>query len=467
MSDLLSILSNAQSSLAAQRALTATASHNIDNANTEGYSRQRAELVTVTPAEQVRGAFIGRGCTLGTISQARDRFLEAQIPRALADAASSSAQSEALQAYTGFDVGDKSGLGAAVTKFYSTLRALAQNPGDAALRTSFLGSAQALARAFNTTAQGIESTRSGLDADATGLVGEINSAAQAVAALNAQVKAARASGAEPNDLLDLRQRQLDQLATLAGATTVATSEGDVNVVLPGGVTLVAGARAGQLGTLPSASGHVDVRMEKLPDGSGPVALAASALGGTLGGTLAARDGALADALTAVDDLAADMAGALNAQHALGFTTTGAPGGPLFDVSGALGAARSMRLAISSASQLALAGSAAAGPGDATNANALLATESAALDPLDPARRGVQQRLAAIVSQYGASTATAKAFAEQDAAVKDHLATMRDSYSGVSIDDEMITLQQAQRGYEAIAKVIQAADSMLETLLNLR
>jgi flagellar hook-associated protein 1 FlgK len=45
--------------------------------------------------------------------------------------------------------------------------------------------------------------------------------------------------------------------------------------------------------------------------------------------------------------------------------------------------------------------------------------------------------------------------------------MRDSYSGVSIDEEMITMQQAQRGYEAIAKVIQTTDQMMQTLLAIK
>ena len=82
-------------------------------------------------------------------------------------------------------------------------------------------------------------------------------------------------------------------------------------------------------------------------------------------------------------------------------------------------------------------------------------------------KDVQSTLSAIVSQFGSSTAVAKAFADQDGAIKTHLTGLRDSYSGVSIDEEMITMQQAQRAYEAIAKVIQTADGMLETLLNLR
>jgi flagellar hook-associated protein 1 FlgK len=481
MANLLSILSGAQTSLAAQRAVTATASHNIDNANNAGYSRQTASLEALTPAEQVNGAFIGRGATLGTVTQARDRFLEAQIPQALGDAAFSTAQADALQAFHGLDPEAAGGLGPAISGFYSSLRALAQNPSDSGLRSSFLGAANALAQTFNRTSQTIESSRSGLDAQAGGLVGEINSEAAAVAQLNVQVQQARASGAEPNDLLDLRQGHLDKLAELAGATTVATSEGYVNVVLKGGVALVAGARAGELSVQPDDApprdGHLGLLLRQA-DGTGPVSLSNAAVGGSLGGTLFARDG-LGGTLSAsdgslraaganVDQLAFDLANGVNATHQLGYgvglyesTTgldllaTGAPGV-------VAGAARNMAVLITDTDSLAMA-SAPGAPGDAGNAQLLVATESAPLS----GGKDVQSTVSDVVSQFGSFSASAKAFADQDGAVKDQLSKMRDSYSGVSIDEEMITMQSAQRAYEAIAKVIQTTDQMMQTLLAIK
>jgi len=482
MSDLLSILSGAATSLAAQRAVLATAGHNINNANTPGYARQIASLETITPAEQVNGAFIGRGATLGTVSQARDRFLEAQIPRAMGDAAFSTAQSDALQAFHALDVTDTGGLDSAISTFFTSLRALAQNAGDSGLRASFLGAAQALARTFNSTASGIESARSGLDAEASGLAGQITTEAQAVAQLNVQIRQARGSGAEPNDLLDLRQRHLDKLAELAGATTVPTSEGDVNVTLPSGVALVAGNRAGSLSTTADGSGHLDIQITP-PGGSGPTTLSSSALGGSLGGTLSARDGALRTAGERVDRLAFDLARAVNSAHQGGYGLDGSTGLALFapedatpnDVTDDVvaGAASQMAVVITDPARLALAAALAPGktvpaPGDAgnvtrTDGRGLLDTETKGFT----GGKDVQATLSDIVSQFGSSTANAKAYADQDGAIKDHLTSLRDSYSGVSIDEEMITMQQAQRGYEAIAKVIQTADQMLETLLNLR
>jgi flagellar hook-associated protein 1 FlgK len=468
MADLLSILSGAATSLAAQRALTATASHNIDNANTPGYARQRASLEAITPAEQVNGAFIGRGATLTTVTQARDRFLEAQIPQAMGDAAQSSAQSDALQAFHGLDPEASAGLGSAVSGFYASLRALSQNPSDSGLRTSFLGSSQTLALAFQRTSQEIESSRTGIDAQVSGFAGQVDAEAQAVAQLNLQIRQARASGAEPNDLLDLRQQHLDELAALAGATPVPTSEGDVNVTLPGGAALVAGARAGSLSTQPDPAngGHLAIVLTQA-DGTKLPPLANAALGGSLGGALAARDGALATAGTQVDEIAFDLAGAVNAKHAAGYGLDGVTGRPLFAVGAtSSGAAARIAVALSDPAQLAMA-SAPGAPGDAGNAEELIATESAPLDPSDPNSKDVQSTLSSVVAQFGAAAQSARAFADQSAALKDHLTGLRDSYSGVSIDEEMIAMQQAQRGYEAIAKVIKTADEMMQTLLDIK
>jgi flagellar hook-associated protein 1 FlgK len=474
MSDLLAILNNAQSSLAAQRALVATASNNINNANTPGYSRQTAVLEAVQPAEQVPGAFIGRGAKLQTVIQARDKFLEAQVPQAFGSAAFSTAESDALQAYHGLDPNASGGLATALSSFYSALGALAQNPSDVGLRTSFLGASTALAQSFQSASGGIEAARSGLDVSATDLSSQINSEAAAVAQLNDAIRQASAGGGTPNDLLDQRQQHLDQLATLAGASFVSTSSGAINVMLPGGLALVSGDRAGSLSTGPNAPeaaglpSHVGLLFTEA-DGSGPHPVANGSVGGKLGGTLAARDGALATAGAQIDGLASDLAAAVDAQHAAGFLSgppnPAAAGGPLLDVgAGGRGAAARMTLLVTDPTQLALASSASGGSGDAGNANALLATQQASLPT---SQADVQATVSAITAQFGSAAATVQAFASQDGAVKDHLVSMRESASGVSIDEEMISLQQAQRGYEAIARVIQTADQMMQTLLGIQ
>jgi flagellar hook-associated protein 1 FlgK len=229
--------------------------------------------------------------------------------------------------------------------------------------------------------------------------------------------------------------------------------------------LVAGSRAAALALAPDPAngGHLQVQIRAV-DGSGPTALPGSAFSGSVGGTLAARDGALRDAARDVDELAYDLAGALNAVHRAGVGLDGVGGRDLFAPPAQLdGAAMALAVALAAPDQIA-AGLDPSAPGDARNAQALLATESSALAG---SGRDLQATLSGIISAFGAEAQRATAFAAEDLAVHDHVLSLRESASGVSIDEELIQMQKAQRGFEAIAKVIQAADEMLQTLMQLR
>src|SRR5687768_16758030 len=161
MPDLLSILTNGTNGLSAHRAAVQTAAHNIQNVNTDGYSRQRVDL-EASPAEFLRtNAYAGLGVNIGGITQSRDAFIERQMPSTLGAHAQFSAESRSLRSIAGLDPDSAAGLTDAMGKFYSDLRALSQNPSQPGLRAAVVGTARNLAGTFNRTAEGIESARSG------------------------------------------------------------------------------------------------------------------------------------------------------------------------------------------------------------------------------------------------------------------------------------------------------------------
>jgi len=467
MADLLAILSNGSASLLAHRAAASTAGHNLQNANTPGYARQRAELEATRPAHFQGDAYLGRGVRLGAVTQARDRFLERQIPAALTAESRSRAESDALEAVNALGP-EEAGVSSALADFYSSLRALSQNAGDSSLRQAAVGAARSLALTFNGAARAVEGARAGLDAQLEGIAQEANLAAADVARLNQEIAIARAAGAEPNDLLDARQRAMDTLAELVGASPVPAGAGHINMVLPGGTALVAGIRAGTLAATPDPTNGGHLALTLRPPGGGPaVALRPAAVGGRAAGVTDARDGSLAAALGALDGLAFELAGELNAAHRAGFGLDGGTGRDLFDA-GATAAGAALRIAVhggvaGNPDLLAAAATAAELPGDSTALFALLATESAAL----PSGLPPGAALARMVSGFGAAAARARAIAEQDRGIREHLETLRESVSGVSIDEEMVNLTKAQRAFEATMKVITTADQMLETLLSLK
>ena len=469
MSDLLAILNQGATSLAAQQALATTASHNIQNANTPGYARQNAVVVATLPADYAGNAWLGRGSQLQTVVQVRDRFLEAQIPAQLGLSAQSSATASQLSSVSALDPGAAGGMGDALDRFYAALRAMAQNPADPGARQAVVSASRSLANAFQSTRGSLESARAGADAELAGAVGEVNGLARQVADLNAQVRTASVGGAPPNDLLDARQKAVDRLAELTGASPVANNNGDVSLFLPGGAALVSDLQASTLATQadPTNSGHLQLTLAG-PNGA---AQAFTGVGGHLGGVLAARDGALRSAVDGLDALAWDLGNAVNAVHQAGFGLDGTTGDRLFAM-GATQAGAAASLGVDAAiladpRRLAAAGAAtsptSAAPGDATNLQRLVATERAALSNGLTATDG----FAKLTSDFGSAAKSAAAVADQDQAVHDRLLTMRDSASGVSIDDELIALQKAQRGYQAISRVIQTSSDMLDTLMSLK
>lgn len=465
MSGLLALLTQTSGSLQATTAWTATISNNLSNSETLGYSRQRAELAAVLPGDRYGNAWIGRGATLQTVTQARDRFIEAQIPLSIGRHASSSTQSDLLKSVTALDV--DSGVGPSVSNLFSALRTLAQNPGSQNYREAAVGAARNLATSFNSVGKQLGDARTAIDQRLSGTLPEVNQLAAQVADLNIRIREARASGGPPNDLLDTRTKLGDRLAELTGATPVANSADDLNLVLPGGSALVNGNFGATLSVQPDATnrGHFSLLITQ-PDGSGPQALA-NAPGGQLGGMLAARDGALKTSETDLDQLAFDLAGTMNTIHQAGYALDGTTGHAMFSMSATVpGAALSLAVdpALSAnVSLLAASSSAATVPGDATNLQALINSENTTLT----SGLSAGATIARMTAQYGTATASAQASSEADGAVLDHATAMRQSVSGVNVDEELINMQKAQRSYEAISKVIKATDDMLTTLMSIK
>ncbi len=312
---LLTSLNSALTGLRAAMTALQTTGHNVSNAATPGYSRQRVELVAQRPLDSTRFQ-IGSGVAVQRIARIIDQSLELALRGAAASLSDLGARAETLQRLEGL-IGALSGsdIGARIDRLFDAVQEFAARPEDVSTRSQVLAAADGLARTLNQTALRIRETRAQLNGEVRTTVAEINRIADGIAELNAQIVSSENAGASPgtaNDLRDRRDLLLRQLSDLIAVSAVETSTGEVNV-LAGSAFLVFAGRANDLSTTDAVDRGVLVSTPVFADGSLPFTVTE----GRLRGLIESRDGILGGAQASLDVLANALAFEFNRVQSTG------------------------------------------------------------------------------------------------------------------------------------------------------
>jgi flagellar hook-associated protein 1 FlgK len=457
LSGVLSIGSNALSAAAHG---TSVASQNVSNSATEGYSRRLTQLEAI-PLDQ------GGGVRARGSNRVHDAYLERRGLGARAGSGEATARSETLAVLDSVFAEQAGGVGEALDAFDSAISDFASNPNLRANRTSVLSKAEDLSRAFAQTADQLTQARVDANGKITDSVRQVNQKLEQIGALGGQIVAARIHGNEAGDLEDRRDQLVREVAQFIPVKVIPEDNGAITLMMSESRALVdADSRVHKL-VAQSEPTTGDVRIYRQTVGS-LEEVTGLITTGTIGGTIAARDGALATARGALDQLASDVAAAYNTSHAAGFGLDGNTGRNLFAVpAGVAGAASSMAVSADVAGQpdfLAGAQDAANLPSDNRNALAMLHVrdQRVALGGTATAL----QSFNAMVADAGTAAQSANAQATQATSVMEQIESLRESVSGVNTDEEMIALMKFQRAYQAGLRVIETADAMLGELLNM-
>jgi flagellar hook-associated protein 1 FlgK len=315
--------------LAFQRALSVTG-HNVSNANTDGYSRQRVDLVTRPPSPAGDG-FIGNGVAVSTVQRVLDGFINGQLNSATASNGQVQQFYQLASQVDNLLSDPQAGLTPTLQNFFNAVQGVANDPTSIPARQVLLSGAQSLADRFHYLDQRLDSLRSGLNSQITNSVNEINNLAGDIAAVNRDIVLAQgAAGGQPaNDLLDKRDALVKQLSAQVGVTTVPQDDGSLNVFIGTGQTLVAGISAVPLSVV---NNPYDPTRKEVAQTSGATSVVVSDLlsGGALGGTLQFRNQVLDAAQNALGRTAIGLAATFNAQHRLGQDLNGNLGGDFFN-----------------------------------------------------------------------------------------------------------------------------------------
>ncbi|MEZ4224521.1 MAG: flagellar hook-associated protein FlgK [Polyangiaceae bacterium] len=459
MATLSQLLYTARDALTAQSYGLGVAGQNVANANTDGYVRREAILQNVVLGTQTYGGVEAAG-----LRRVTDQYLDRRV-LAAASLASAASEQDGQLARVEPLLNDFSGtgLGTALDQLFGAFDGVASNPSDPTARVNVLQRAEQLSAHLREIADGIASAREEQLSRGRAVVEQINQKATEIAELNRQISLAEAAGKDAADLRDRLNQMLLGLSTQVDVRTFTDGEGNT-VVQAAGTTLVEGEHARSLSIDLAGDGSIRLFAQ---NGATPGTEVTKYLsGGALAGLVEARDVDLKATADRLDQFAFDLATAVNAQHAAGFGLDGVSGRPLFQVSGTVaGAARSIAVDPSIAGQpdrVAASDSAAEIPGGSGNMTLLSALASS--KAASSGTRTFSEAYSDIIGDFATRRASAASEGQLRQDVLTQVQTLQQSESGVSLDEEMVSLTRYQRAYEAAAKVLSTVDELLRELL---
>lgn len=350
------MLSSGLSGLLAYRRALDVIGHNIANADTPGYSRQRVEL-GARPPQLLGGGYVGNGVQIVGIERMYDEYLTSEVW------ASTSAHSRYQTYYT---LGSRidnlladpdAGLAPTLEDFFAAVHGLANDPTSHAARQVVLSQAQSLVDRFHHLDQRLTDMAEGMNDQLLLAINDINSIARSIAGLNEDIVKAMgaAGGAPPNDLLDKRDALIGKLAQYVDVRTARQDDGSVNVFIGKGQALVLGKQAATLSldTGADSAGQPEIYYSYASGVSTPITKSMS--GGAVGGIMEFRAQVLEPARKYLGELAITLATEFNAQHAKGMDLNGNLGGEFFKVpADPMGGAAAIELLIHDTREIAAA-----------------------------------------------------------------------------------------------------------------
>lgn len=445
-----------------------TVSHNIANKTTEGYSRQRVDTVTAPPIQEGR-LQLGMGARAAQVSRVNNPFIEKQLQKETGNKGFHDAQAESLSRVEQvFNEQANKGLNQYVSDFFNAYRELGNNPESTTTRTAVKEAAEAMTQDFSRVDKQLTEIQKDINLQLKSGVQEINKITGEIAALNRDIIQVEMQGTPANDQRDRRDLLVKQLHEKIDVKVAEGDRGAITVSTAGNALLVSGLDNATLETYEGGSDN-RVRIYARPTPSHPpFDITDRIKGGQIGGVIKVRDEVIDNIRQTVDQLAYNLTNEVNDAHREGFDRTGKQAGFFFNpTEGVEGAAKNMtvnRDITNDVSRIATAAKINA-PGDGSIANVISMIQYKQV--MDGGTATMDDYYNAQVGRVGVITQTATKSREAQANILQQVNTLRESVSGVSLDEEATKMLEFQKTFDASARLIRTADEMFDTVLNLK
>ena len=506
-------LETSKRGLYTQQSALYTTGHNIGNANTPGYSRQRVNMQATSGFPGIglnagtMPGFLGTGVEAGSIQRIRDNFVDHQFRSESTKLGYWESRSNAIAQMEDV-IGEPSeyGLQQSMSDFWQSLQTLAANPENGGARAVVVERGAAVADSFNYIYKSVSEIKGNLGDEIDFNAKTINSLLSQIGELNKQIATVEPNGYLPNDLYDARDGLLDQLSSLVpietsyqatGGRAPAIAEGTVTINIK---TTVPGKTITVLEKDKAATLTIDGNN---PDEPFPNALTGFTFSG--GPIAKPEDGKLSvnemvksgelrslvesfgyidvnapandnvkglypDMMAKLDKMANAFAKAFNKVHESGTDLKGAKGEAFFVTNDKSGTFTASNIAVNEkirkdpnllAASTSAENSAEVGNGqNAKNLGDVFFDKNVGLDGSN-----VQSFYAQVIGQLGVEGQQAIKMTDSSGVLLLSVSNRRDSISSVSLDEEMTDMIRFQQAYNASARMITVMDEALDKIIN--
>ncbi len=476
MGGLFTALNAGKTALAVNQKSIEIVGNNISNVNTEGYSRQKADL-TPYPSMNFGGFFVGQGVTVTNVSREHDVFVTNMLQEKSIEFGLQDGQTRALSELERvFTIGEEN-ISTEVNRFFDSWQELSANPSGLVERDIVIQRGELLSEKFHNTVNELNKVKDNINDSLLSKIDDVNSQINEVAELNQRIFTIEVQGQTANSARDRRDMIIQDLSRSLGAQTYPDGNGMLAVQLPGGLPLVQGNMAMKIEGVQNGS---DLDLVLHTGGvTRPIGL--NNLGGEFEGLVDIRDQFIPSIKNDLDKLAYEVTESVNSAHRAGAGLDSVSGRNFFSEPNPLppppasdpwlDASRNISVVVSDSSHVAAAEAPGLPPAPATvapgdNRNALVISnigENYLIDGKD----NFGAYYAKLTAQIGLRTNQNQLAlgGAQDAMIQ--LQNMRDGLAGVSLEEEMISLIQYQRGFESSAKFLSTIDEMMGSLMQLK
>ncbi|OCG55893.1 flagellar hook-associated protein FlgK [Gilliamella sp. Choc6-1] len=326
-----SLMNTGISGLNAAQNMLNVISNNISNAHTAGYNRQQQVLAQANGTHHNFG-FVGNGVSVSAVNRAFNQFVVGQLRQSESQSGSIKAYYNELSKVDNLLAENETSLSSQMNNLFTSLKKLTSNAGDASTKQSVISDLTSLVAQFNKTENSLKNQIANINTELTNNVDQINTYLEQIAELNQKISKLQAvsGGNEPNALLDQRDQLVNQLSEIIGIT-VTEQNGQYNLSLSNGLSLVQGSSVNLLSVQPSQEDpSLNTIIYTHNSGATQELTSQNIASGRLNGILTFRDGPLSQTRNQLGLIALNLAERFNEVHMSGVDINGNAGEKLFD-----------------------------------------------------------------------------------------------------------------------------------------